>query len=203
MKHAGPPPPDVSRETSDRLEAYLALLLRWNARINLVAERDPEAIRRRHLDDALQLLPLVPPGDGPLADLGAGAGLPGLVLACALDRPVHLVESDQRKAAFLAEAVRHLVLPRVTVHAERIEAARLPPLAVVTARALAPLPRLLALAAPLLAPGGAALFPKGRGAAAELTEAARDWTMNVEQFPSRTAPDATLLRLSEIRRVGA
>jgi 16S rRNA (guanine527-N7)-methyltransferase len=195
-----PPAPPLEAATTARLDAFTDLLLRWNARINLVADRDAEAVRTRHIADSLQLLPLLPEGDGPVGDLGSGGGFPGLVLAIASRRPFHLVESDRRKAAFLTEAAAQLGLTHVRVHPQRIEAARLPPLAAVTARALAPLTDLLPHAARLLAPGGIALFPKGRTAEDELTAALMHWTLRVERFQSRTAPDATLLRLSEIRR---
>ena len=190
--------PDAA--TLERLDRLLELLVRWNGRINLVAERDAETIRRRHVEDSLQLLPLLPPGTGPVGDLGSGGGFPGLVLAAAATRPFHLVEADRRKAAFLTDAAARLGLGHVTVHPARIEAVRLPPLSALTARALAPLEDLLPHAARLLAPDGVAVFPKGRGAQAELEAAHRSWAMQVERFASRTAPDATILRLSGIRR---
>ena len=198
-----PPAPGVSRETEARLEDFLALLLKWNARINLVAERDAAVLRARHIGDSLQLLPLLPEGQGEAADLGTGGGFPGLVLAIAdTGRRWNLVESDRRKAAFLLAASAELGLSHVTVHAERIEAVALPPLALITARALAPLTVLLGHAARLLAPGGTAIFPKGRTAEAELTAAQADWTMDPERFESRTEPGATILRITGIRRAG-
>ncbi|WP_270935540.1 16S rRNA (guanine(527)-N(7))-methyltransferase RsmG [Falsiroseomonas oryzae] len=197
-----PPDPPLLPEAAARLDDFLDLLLRWNSRINLVADRDAEAIRTRHIADSLQLLPLLPPGDGPMADLGSGAGFPGLILAIATGRPTHLIEADRRKAAFLTEAAGRLGLAQVQVHPLRIEAVRLPPVSVVTARALAPLAELLAHAARLLAPGGVAVFPKGRTAEAELTAALAHWTVQVERFASRTDPTATILRLSDIRRAG-
>ncbi len=197
-----PPTPPLPPETAAKLDAFAELLLRWNSRINLVADRDPAAIRTRHVEDSLQLLPLLPAGDGPVGDLGSGGGFPGLVLAIATDRPFHLVESDRRKAAFLVEAAARLGLDRVRVHPARIEAVSLPPLAAVTARALAPLAALLPHAARLLAPGGVAIFPKGRTAEDELAAARADWTLHAERFKSRTDPHATILRLSEIRRDG-
>ncbi|MFH5923297.1 16S rRNA (guanine(527)-N(7))-methyltransferase RsmG [Roseomonas xinghualingensis] len=197
------PPAIVSRETEARLDDFLALLLRWNARINLVAERDAEKLRARHIADSLQLLPLLPPGDAVAADLGTGGGFPGLVLAIAdIGRPWHLVESDRRKAAFLLAASAELGLTHVSVHAARIEAVELPPLGLVTARALAPLTILLGHAARLLAPDGIAVFPKGRTAEAELATAQADWTMQTERFESRTEPGATILRVTGIRRAG-
>jgi 16S rRNA (guanine527-N7)-methyltransferase len=185
-----------------RLAIYRDLLLRWNATINLVSGRTAADIDQRHVADSLQLVPLLPE-EGPIADLGSGGGLPGLVIAAALpDRDVHLVESDRRKAAFLVEAAAAMGLKQVKVHAQRIEQARLPPLVAVTARALASLDMLLGFAAPLLAPGGIALFPKGRAAEEELTSAAAHWHFTVERFQSRTDPEATILRLNEIRRAG-
>lgn len=193
----------VSRETEARLRDYLSLLLRWNTRINLIAKAEAEAAWARHVLDSAQLAPLLPDEPGPLVDLGSGAGFPGLVLALLSGRDTHLVESDRRKCAFLQEAARLLGLTGVTIHPSRIEAARLPLAAIVSARALAPLPALLGHTHRILAPGGIALFPKGRTATEELTAAAADWTMRIERFPSRTDPDSTILRLSEIRPVSA
>ena len=160
-------------------------------------------LRQRHIADSLQLLPLIPEGEGPLGDLGSGGGFPGLVLAMAVSRPVHLVESDRRKAAFLQAAAAELSLAHVRVHAQRIEAVRLPPLAVLTARALAPLATLLPWAEALLAEEGVAIFPKGQSVDEEVQAAATGWTMSVERFKSMTDPDATILRISGIRRAGA
>jgi 16S rRNA (guanine527-N7)-methyltransferase len=128
----------VSRETLARLEAYAALLLAWNRRVNLVGRGTEEDLWRRHMLDSAQLHPLIPAGARTLVDLGSGAGFPGLVLAILGGPHVHLVESDQRKAVFLREAAR-VTGAAAMVHAIRIEAA--PPLAadIVTARALAPL----------------------------------------------------------------
>ncbi|BDG75131.1 16S rRNA (guanine(527)-N(7))-methyltransferase RsmG [Roseomonas fluvialis] len=190
----------VDDATAARLATYRDLLLRWNVTINLVSARTAMDIDARHIADSLQLLPLLP-AQGAIADLGSGGGLPGLVIAAALpDRDVHLVESDRRKAAFLIEAAGRMGLAKVKVHAQRIELANLPPVAAITARALAPLATLLAYATRFLAPDGVAILPKGRTAAQELTSAAADWHFNIERFDSRTDPEATILRLSEIRR---
>ena len=201
MKHSIPDLPS-NPVRAKRLEVFRDLLLRWNATINLVAAKSAVEIDRRHIADSLQLVPLLPDG-GAIADLGSGGGLPGIIIAAALpQREVHLVESDRRKAAFLIEAAGTLRLPRVTVHPRRIEQADLPPIAAVTARALAPLDVLLGHAARFLAPGGIAVFPKGRTAEQELTSAAAGWHFTTERFASRTDPEATILRLSEIRRAG-
>jgi 16S rRNA (guanine(527)-N(7))-methyltransferase RsmG len=192
------PETGVSRETGERLAVYLALLAEWNPRINLVAPAGIEEWRVRHVEDSAQLRPLLPER-GPFADLGSGAGLPGLVLAAVAGEEWHMVESDQRKCAFLREAARRMGLANVAIHAMRIEAARLPPLRALTARALAPLARLLPHAHRLLAPDGVAILPKGRSAERELTAAGPTWLMRIERFASRTEPEATILRLSEIR----
>lgn len=190
----------VSRETEARLEAFAALLLRWNRTVNLIARHDESALWPRHIADSLQLAPLIPPGTTRGIDLGTGGGFPGLVLAIATNIPFDLIESDQRKAAFLREAGRATRAP-IRVQAARVEAARVEPAPLITSRALAPLPRLLGLAVPLLAPGGICLFLKGATVESELTAATAEWHMRVERLPSQTAPDAPILRISDIARV--
>ena len=189
----------VPRET---LTAFSALLLRWNKKVNLVAPHDESLLWERHIVDSLQLAPFVSPHLCRAIDLGSGAGFPGLILALATRIPFDLIEADQRKAAFLREAIRITGAP-ARVHACRIEAAKLPPAPLVTARALAPLPKLLSLAAPLLSPNGTCLFLKGVNADAELTDAAAQWHMQVERIPSRTAPHASILRISHLSRVNS
>jgi 16S rRNA (guanine527-N7)-methyltransferase len=191
--------PALTPDQRARLTTYTDLIAHWSPRINLVAPGDLPRLWERHIADAAQLVPLIPPGTRSIADLGSGAGLPGLVLAILTGLPTHLVERDRRKAAFLREAARATAAP-ATVHAA--DAATLSPLGadLVTARALAPLPDLLPLVARHLAPGGAALLPKGATAEAELTAAAPLWTMRIERFPSRTDPAATILRFTEVAR---
>ncbi len=189
-----------SAEVLDKLRTYVELLLRWNARINLIGRATEDEVWTRHIDDSLQLAPLVPGATTALADLGSGAGFPGLVLSIACGLRVTLIESDRRKASFLAEAARVTGAP-ATVAPHRVE--DVPPLStrLITARAFAPLPKLLPLAARHLTPGGVLLLPKGARSEDELTAAAAGWHMRVERFPSRTAPDATILRISELRPV--
>ena len=189
---------DVSRETLERLTVFADLLVRWNARINLVSARDLDQLWARHIVDSLQLIPDLSTGTG-FIDLGSGGGFPGLVLAIATNNPVTLVESDLRKASFLREAARATAAP-ATVQTGRIEAAQLPPTGIVTARALAPLPQLLAWATRFLDADGICLFLKGRGVGAELTAALAEWHMTVSQRASRTDPDGVILSLSGIRR---
>lgn len=194
-------PEDVSRETIDRLGRYHALLQRWQARINLVGAATLPFAWRRHFLDSAQLYPLIPETAHVLVDLGSGAGFPGLVLAILLDAArrdvaVHLIESDGRKSAFLTEVVRETGLgPRVQIHVARAEslAKRLPPANLVTARALAPLTKLLGLARPFLAPDGLCLFLKGANADEEIAAAERDWAFQVEARASLTEPGAAVL----------
>jgi 16S rRNA (guanine527-N7)-methyltransferase len=202
VKHDSKPLGDVSRETLERLEIYVALLLRWNRTINLISRGDEALIWDRHVADSLALARHLPPEFSHAIDIGSGGGFPGMVLAIATLRPFHLVESDQRKSAFLREVARELSLP-ISVHATRIETAKLPVAPVITARAVAPLAILLAWATPHLAPHGICLFPKGRTADDELTAARLEWHMDVVSTPSPTDPSAKILRISEVARVGS
>jgi len=190
---------DVSRETTDRLARHLDLLRRWQKRINLVGAATLADPWRRHMLDSAQLAPLIPAG-ARLADLGSGAGFPGLVLAILRGGPVHLIESDARKAAFLHEAVRATGAP-AEVHNARAENLELRA-NVVTARACAPLDRLLGLALPLLAPGGICLFLKGARVEEELAVARRRWRMTVCRRRSRSAPEGVVLELGGLAHAG-
>jgi 16S rRNA (guanine527-N7)-methyltransferase len=188
----------VSRETEARLDRFVALLLVWQARINLIAPSTIPHIWTRHIADSLQLLALAPQARC-WVDLGSGAGFPGLVLACELaDRPgaiVHLIESNARKAAFLREVIRVLRIPAI-VHCKRIEDFTVSESVrpdVVTSRALAPLPRLLGLVQPLLRKGAVALVLKGQDVEAELTEATICWNICADIVPSKTSPEGCIL----------
>ena len=192
----------ASPETLARLEAFEALARKWTARINLVAPSTVPDLWTRHIADSAQLWPLAPPGAATWADLGSGAGFPGLVVAAlAAERggpAVTLIESDGRKAAFLREAARAMGLA-VTILDRRAETAPPQGAEVVSARALAPLPALLPLVARHLAPGGAALLPKGRGWEAEVEEArAAGWRFGLDGAPSATDPAACILRLTDL-----
>ena len=195
----------VSRETSGRLEAYAALLRKWQERINLVSGSTLADLWRRHMLDSGQLFRHLPPATRVVVDLGSGAGFPGLVLAAMGAPEVHLVESDVRKCAFLREAARVMGVP-ATIHAVRIEKVAPFPADVVTSRALAPLSDLLGYAEPFLSrPGnevksGECLFLKGRTGEDELTAASKEWNMAIERLPSLSDPDGLILRLSEVTR---
>jgi 16S rRNA (guanine527-N7)-methyltransferase len=190
----------VSRETQEVLRQVAALLLRWNRTVNLISRADEQHLWKRHIDDSLQLLPLMEPLPSRAIDLGSGAGFPGLVLALASGVHFDLIEADQRKCAFLREAARITGAP-VKIHAVRIEAASLTPALLISARALAPLPKLLEMAAPLLAAGGRCLFMKGANVPTELTHAGAEWQMQVERISSRTDPEACVLRICNPTRV--
>jgi len=193
---------DVSRETCARLEVHIALLTRWNARINLVSKATIDTVWARHVADSAQLFELSPASASTWIDLGSGAGFPGLPVAAlaAEKRPdlhVTLVESDTRKAAFLATAAREMDLD-VTVEPHRIEALTPRPYDVVSARALAPLGRLCALAHRFSGRGTVFLFPKGARVDSELTAATAGWHIRAERIASRTDPEATVLRILEL-----
>jgi 16S rRNA (guanine527-N7)-methyltransferase len=196
--------PFVSRETRERLEIIVHELRRWQTRMNLVAAASLADVWTRHVEDSLQLWPLAREARNWI-DLGSGGGFPGLPIAALLAEVpqgrMTLVESSAKKCAFLREAARLAVLPVRVVHA-RIEA--LPPeilaqkFDVVSARALAPLPLLLQLSAPLLRDDAIALFPKGEDVDEELREAMRGWQFRYDLVDSRTAPDARIVVLSHL-----
>jgi 16S rRNA (guanine527-N7)-methyltransferase len=188
----------LNSDPTARLRVFADLLLRWNATLNLIAARDTDVVWERHISDSLQLVPLIPVGIDRAVDLGTGGGFPGLVLAIATGVRFDLIEADRRKASFLRTAVLETGAP-ATVHACRIEAAPVPPAALVTARALAPLPRLLSLAARFLTSDGVCLLLKGAKADEELATAAKDWSMTVGRVPSRTSANGMVLRITELR----
>jgi len=189
----------VSHETCARLESYVALLAQWQSRINLISPHTLPEVWSRHILDSAQLV-LLRPDARRWVDLGSGGGLPGLVIGCMLadlrDARVDLVESNQKKAAFLRHAADALRLP-VHVHAGRIEevVATLPVPEVVTARALASLDQLLGYANLLLKRGAIGLFPKGRDHMRELTEAHANWHFSHRLRDSITDDEARIVEV--------
>ncbi len=205
----------VSRETADRLSIYAGLLAQWQKAINLVAPGTLGDVWHRHMADSAQLVGLAPAGPLTWVDLGSGAGFPGLVVAILLAGrtgcKVTLVESDARKCAFLGEVVRKTGISgvlAVEILNGRIEnsstqarlgtQARLRRVDVVSARALAPLDKLLGLAVPLFGPQTVGLFPKGRDVAAEIDAAQRLWRFQYELKPSRTDADGRIVVLRDL-----
>jgi len=182
----------VSHETAARLDLFVNMFLRWQNAVQLVAPSTLTKLWTRHIADSLQLIEHAP--DARVwVDLGSGGGFPGLMIAIALadraDALVHLIESDARKAVFLREAARLTRAP-AKVHNERVESAakQTGPVDVVTARALAPLPRLLELAAPFFEAGARGIFLKGQDVDSELTEAAKYRRVQSTVLQSRTDP---------------
>lgn len=189
----------VSRET-ERLAAYVGLLRKWNPAINLIAPSTVEQIETRHIADSLQLAEIAENSPGNWVDLGSGGGFPGVVMA--IMRPelqLTMVESDQRKAAFLRNVLRELALPHARVLCKRIEAVDRLDAANISARALAPLPQLMAYVDRHLSASGTAWLMKGRNWQDEVTQARTDWKFELKPHQSTTDPDAAILEITEVR----
>ncbi|HEX2580710.1 MAG TPA: 16S rRNA (guanine(527)-N(7))-methyltransferase RsmG [Dongiaceae bacterium] len=198
---AAPPPDLLTAQDRARLAPYHALLLKWTPSINLVAPSTLPDAWRRHFADSAQLSPLLPP-KAILADLGSGGGFPGLVLSVLRpDLRVSLIEADQRKCAFLAEVAR-ATGAQVNLVNKRIEESGLGPFPYITARAFAPLVRLLDQAEGLIDDDTTGLFLKGVSAADELTEAGKSWHSEAELVPSTTDARACVMVLRHLRQRG-
>lgn len=196
---------DVSRETLDLLEAYVALIRKWNPTVNLVAKSTIDQIWDRHILDSAQLRPLIQADLTHWLDLGSGGGLPGVVVAIlareiAPEARVTLVEVDQRKSAFLREVSRQLDL-NLQIATRKIEDLEPQRADVVSARALAALDALCGFADRHMAPSGFAVFPKGIRFEEELAEARKRWHFDLKEMTSLTQAEARILILSEIRHV--
>lgn len=193
---------NVSHESYDRLIILAELLLEWQKHINLIAPSTIPELWKRHIIDSLQIVPLLPKDTTAIADLGSGAGFPGLVLAASQPAIVHMYEANAKKAAFLSEALRKMKCPGV-VHRERLEPKQtpnnMPQVQVVTARAFAPLPLLLSLARPFMRHGARALFHKGQDVDSELLEAAKSWTMRYSKHPSAVDSQSVILSVEELK----
>jgi 16S rRNA (guanine527-N7)-methyltransferase len=194
----------VSRETLERLKLYAALLEDWNSRQNLVSQASLPTMWLRHFWDSAQLIQFIPAGASSLADLGSGAGFPGLVLAeLKRDSPafkVTLYESTAKKCRFLQAVADQLSLA-VDIRQDRIEDSPLKPYDVVTARACAPLPELLAYAQRFWGKTTVAVFLKGQNVEPELSQSHKSWRMRVERHPSQSDPSGVILEIRELRRV--
>ena len=191
----------VSEGVCDRIGLYLGLLEKWQARINLVGPSTMADPWCRHVLDSAQLLPLLPDGPGPVVDMGAGAGVPGLILAACGVPDVHLIESNQRKCTFMREAAR-LMGASVTVHAQRVDAVNLGrPARVVTARALAPLGTLLNHAMRFRGPNTRCLFLKGQDVVIELTSAAKSWNIRHRLVDSLSDPGGHIVAVEAFDHV--
>jgi len=193
---------NVSRETIEKIERVVALLDDWRQRMNLIGPAEMDHIWRRHVLDSLQLLPMIPP-DGVTVDLGAGSGFPGLVLAAGLSHPdaeIVMIETVGKKCAFLREAIRVADL-NGRVRQGRVENVNDIAASCVTARAFAPLPRILDYAEKWFGQGAFALLPKGRRWQEELTQAQECWKFAYEVIPSLSGGDGAILKIWEVSRV--
>lgn len=189
----------VSRETLGLLETYVERLKTASFEQNLVSASTLDRIWERHIADSAQLVRFEPCAGASWVDIGSGAGLPGLVVAALVDGPVTLVEPRRLRAAFLEETVAALGLAdRVSVRASKVEQIR-GQFDVVTARAVAPLGRLLGMGLHLAHSGTIWALPKGKSAESELAEAQRSWQCEVRREASRTDPQATILVLSKVK----
>lgn len=186
----------VSRET---LETYVALLLKWNQKINLIGPSTESEIWERHIEDSLQIVPLIPKDAKSIVDLGSGAGLPGLVVATQIQSPITLIERDQRKCAFLAEAIRICGFDHVTLSNSDASNSQVK-YDVIMARALASIDILLGLAESMIMENSICFFPKGKTYANEIVEAEVTWNFTYQITQSRTQNDAVILAISNIKR---
>ena len=192
----------VSRETLPLLEGYVRLLDDWRQRMNLVGPREMDTIWERHVLDSAQMAGLTT-AESRIVDIGSGAGFPGLVLACEAKTrggDVTMVETTGKKCAFLQAVISELSLPAKVVQS-RIENAKAERVDFITARALAPLPKLLGYANPWMSKGATALFFKGERWQEELTDASDYWTLRHEAIPSRTSERGVILKIEEAHRV--
>lgn len=187
-------------DVCERLEAYAALLVKWQARINLVAPATLPDLWSRHFLDSGQLFAMMGGHPGPVLDLGSGAGFPGLVLAIMGRADVVLVEADRRKVAFLQEAAR-VTATKVAIEACRIEALRPIRAGIVTSRALASVSQLLDYARPFADESTLYLLLKGERADDELTTAQERWNMRIDKAPSLSDTRGVILRLEGVTDV--
>lgn len=207
--------PDVSRETFEHFQSYEALLAKWNRKINLVSPKAAQDFWGRHALDSWQLVRHLPRDSKTILDLGSGAGFPAIPLAIYCKTQGHgheqgqgqgqghvtLVESAGKKANFLRAVIRELSLP-ATVWADRAEKMPAKPYDVITARAFAPLPKLLSYAQPFWQNNSLALLLKGQGAGDELTQASEQWIYDVESEPSLSDPSGVILKISGLSAKG-
>ncbi|MFW8633901.1 16S rRNA (guanine(527)-N(7))-methyltransferase RsmG [Cribrihabitans pelagius] len=197
---------DVSRETVARLEVFEQVIRKWNPKINLVSRSSLDELWTRHIADSVQVFRCAaPPLAGKWVDIGSGGGFPGLIIAilAAEEAPgleVVLIESDQRKSAFLRTAARVCGV-KVRVISERIERAEPQQADVLSARALADLSTLLEFSTRHLKIGGMALFPKGATWKKEVDNAQGQWRFEAEPVRSITENEAVILKIGGVARV--
>ncbi|MBL0318730.1 MAG: 16S rRNA (guanine(527)-N(7))-methyltransferase RsmG [Alphaproteobacteria bacterium] len=190
---------NVSRETFEMLEKYVEQLIRWNQKINLIGPSTVDDIWNRHILDSLQLAKLIPAGAKNICDFGSGGGLPGLVLAFSECAPiVHLVESDIRKSVFLKEMAAFSTKKNIVVHSQRIEKMESFSCDVITARALAPLEKLVLWSVPFLHEQTECLFMKGQTVNAEIASCLQHFAMEYEKISSLSSAKGWIVRIKHV-----
>jgi 16S rRNA (guanine527-N7)-methyltransferase len=193
---------DVPRETLERLDAFAALLRAENDRQNLVSTASLETLWARHILDSAQVVRFAPADARAWLDLGTGAGFPGLLVPLFHPASAVLVESRRLRAEFLRAAASTLaVAERVEILNAKLESVPTRPFDVISARAFAPLPRLLALAERFSTPGTVWILPKGRNAKSELDAARSSWQGDFRLEPSLTDADAGIIVATGVRRI--
>ena len=188
---------DVSRETLELFACYGELLVKWQSKINLVSGKTLDDIWLRHFLDSAQLFRLLPSKNKSILDVGSGAGFPGLVLVLMGARNVTLIESDTKKCMFLREVLRQTGKSANIVNC-RIEEYGHREFDIVTARALAPMERLLSYVKPYFGAHTKGLFPKGEQVDEELTKAMKQWKLEVSRVPSITSNTGVILVVEKI-----
>ena len=194
---------NVPRGTLEQLATYAALLKKWQASINLIGNATLPDVWQRHMLDSAQLIALAPVVIGRArvwVDLGSGAGFPGLVVAIITGDDVHLIEANAKKCAFLREVARATGAANAVIHNCRIEDVKPWPVDVVTARAFAPLDKLMGYAAPFFGAQTVGLFLKGQHLDQELTEATKYWNIEADHLPSRSDDNGRILKVRSVKR---
>ncbi len=194
----------VSRETSERLTAFAALVRKWSPKINLVAPSTLDDLESRHIADSEQVFHVKHSPWRTWYDFGSGGGFPGIVIAILAKEQmpgghVTLIESDRRKSTFLRTAIRELDLAAAVV-SQRIEAVDLPSADVLSARALAPLDKLFGLTQRFAHSDSVYLFQKGRTWQDEVNLACQEWSFTHDVVQSKTSQDAVILKFKEVTR---
>ena len=197
---------NVSRETKDRLVAFVSVLQEWNSKINLVSKNSMAEVWQRHVLDSLQLINFLPADIKHLVDIGSGAGFPGVILAIALmekqpKAKVTLVESIGKKTVYLKDVCSRIGLVNTVVENQRIENMSFGAIDVITARAVAALEVLCGYCAPISGKKTKMLFLKGKSYADEMAVSQQKWKYDYHIHENMYSTDGVILELSNLRKV--